>query len=403
MNGPFDPRDPFGPEEVSAAARRAREQVRGEFEELRAELDLQAEGPDGEVPLVAGGFRRRARASVALLALTGAIAAAAANFALNGGRTPTGGNVLRPPSTEGPEAAVIGGDEGSAEGGFPILSLIPPSLQIGAPEALAGSPPPAPGAGPSPLFVVGKPVPVGGQRATGEHVGGADSVGSAPQPAPPPPTSEPHAPQELAFSPPPPAVEGEPQSGGHGGGHEGGPGDGGHGGGPGDGGHGGGSGGGVTSEGPEVGKGPGKGWGPGGKPGNGGGSTGAAEGGPGNGLGKGHLKGNGKGHGESSGKGHEKDPSSGGVVESGPGAGGEIPGDDSGAKENPGHGGKENPGHGSGGKGHDAGPPPPTAPPPPPAESGPPGHASDPGSNGAPGNSGNPGKGHDGSPGNSGK
>jgi hypothetical protein len=379
MGEPPDPRDPSpsepGSGEVSAAAQRAREQVREEFEGLRAEIeDLHAEdGGDG--PPVAGGFGDRARASAAVLALTAAIAAAAANFALNGGRTPTDGSVSIPPTSGEPEPGVITADRGSAEAPFPLLSLIAPGLQIDTLGSNAA--PPGAGPGPSPLFVVGKPVPVSGHGSPGEDVGGADPVVQSPtptkSPTPTAPAPEPDAPQQLAYSPP----------------AGGGPGDGGDsGGGPGDGA--------ATSKGPgDGGKGPKKGGkGPGGKPSNGGagGNAGTPGGGGGNGLGKGHIKAKGKGHGESPGKGHEKDQGGGGVVEGGSGGKG-SPGNKSGS-------------HGHGGHGHGGvpggGPPTPTAAP---ADPGPPEHGPDSGSDGDPGKSGNPGNGHGDSsaPGQSGK
>ena len=156
MNEPVDPRDPSPPgpgsREISAAAERAREQLREEFEQLRVEIEgLNAEdeasGADG--PPSRAGFRGRARASLAVLALTAAVAAAAANFALNGGRTPKDGSVSVPPPSREPEPGVITADSGSAETAFPVLSLIAarpaaptPSVRM---QAFPAQAPPSPG------------------------------------------------------------------------------------------------------------------------------------------------------------------------------------------------------------------------------------------------------------------
>src|SRR4051794_11428704 len=98
VSDPLDPRD-------------AREKLRAEFEQLRAEIgDLR--GKDDGADAGPGGLRGRARAAVAVLALSAAVAAAAGNFALNGGRTPKDGSVSVPrsssvPAASGPEPGAI--------------------------------------------------------------------------------------------------------------------------------------------------------------------------------------------------------------------------------------------------------------------------------------------------------
>ena len=133
----------------------AREQLREEFEQLRGEIEeLHAEEGGGDGPLSGGGFGK-ARASLAVLALTAAIAAAAGNFALNGGRTPKDGSVSIPPPSIEPEPGVITAGRGSAEPSSSLLSLIGPGLQTGILGSNASPPSTAPpGIGPSPLFVV---------------------------------------------------------------------------------------------------------------------------------------------------------------------------------------------------------------------------------------------------------
>ena len=154
---PLDPSglSPSGPgsREISAAAERAREQLREEFEQLRAEIEeLDAEESSGEGPPFGAGFRGRARASLAVLALTTAVAAAAANFALNGGRTPKEGGASVPQTSGEPEPGVVTADRGNAETAFPALSLIPPGLQIGTLVSNAGIPSAgSPFTGPSPV------------------------------------------------------------------------------------------------------------------------------------------------------------------------------------------------------------------------------------------------------------
>jgi hypothetical protein len=309
----------------------AREQLREEFEQLRGEIEgLGAEKDGGGDPPSGGGFRDRARASLAVLALTAAVAAAAGNFALNGGRTPKDGSVHVPPPSNEPEAGVTTADRGSAKPSPSLLSLIGPGLQtdiLASNAGLPGAPPPS--AGPSPLFVVGDPVSVSVHGARGGNVAGGDPVGHspghspAPTPTPSAPEPEPH-PTQVAFSPPPAPV-------------------GGAGGGPGNGE--------VPSDGP----------GEGGNPGDGGHTAvttveedqagGEDEGPPA----KGHVKAKGKGHGESPGKGHEKDQGGGEVAVT-------VTGDEGSQDDHPGG------GHGRG-KGRGGGAPPAT---PPSAEPGPP-------------------------------
>jgi hypothetical protein len=322
-----------GSREISAAAERAREQLREEFEQLRVEIEeLDAEESSGDGRPFGAGFRGRARASLAVLALTTAVAAAAANFALNGGRTPKDGGASVPQTSSEPEPGVVAAERGSTETAFPALSLIAPGLQTDALGSLIGLPSAGPPfTGPSPVFVVGGPVPVSVHRSQGEEVAGANPVGHSPPATPP--VSEPHAPQELT-SLPPPAPGGGPGGGGNPGNGE------------------------VRDNGLGGG---GKGPGDGGKPGNG----------------YGHIKTNGKGHGGSPGKGHEKDQSGGEVAEGGYGDNG-SPGKDPG-----GH------GHGHGGS-HGGGPPPATAAP---ADPGPPAGGPGSDSNGNPGKGESHGKG----------
>jgi hypothetical protein len=313
-DGPLDPRDPspsdLGSGEISAAAEQAREQLRGEFEQLRVEIGgLDAEASSGEPP-VGGGFRSRARASLAVLALTAAVAAAAANFALNGGRTPNAGSVSVPPTSPESEPGVITADRGSAEKAFPLLSLIPPGLQVDTLDSSAGlAGAGAPFTGPSPLFVVGEPVPVGAHGSPGEDVGGSDPVGRSPKPSPEPsptasPTPSPTSTPPLAAADPPQQVgSSSPPAPGGGPGGDADPGD-------------------DPDDGKVPASGPGDGGedpDDGGKPGHGGGNSGNSGGGGGDGVGNGHIKARGKGHGGSSGNGHEKDQGGGEVADTGSG------------------------------------------------------------------------------------
>lgn len=331
VNEPFDPRDPSrsgsGPREVSAA----RERLREEFEQLRVEIEeLGAEESGGDPP-VGGGFRGKARASVAALALSAAIAAAAGNFALNGGRTSKEGSVSVPPSSSEPESGAIAAGRGIGRTPGSLLSLIGPGLQtdiLGSNAGPPGAGPPS--SGPSPLFVVGDPVSVSGHGSRGGGVAGGHPVSHSPTPTPPAP--EPDATQ-LAFSPPPPG---------------------------------------------KARKGPGKGSDHAGKPGGGGHTPAAFEDSPadvgGGPPAKGHVKAPGKGHGEAPGKGHEKDQD---PVEV-PGSGTDDNGAPGGGPK--GHGPR---GHGPGGS-HGGGPP--SAAPPPAPSSPPPG----PGPDGNPGKGGGP-------------
>jgi hypothetical protein len=297
VSEPLQPSDPSasGSRNVSSAAQRAREQLREEFEQLRVDIGALGIEESGDVGSPAGSGFGRVRASLAVLALTAAVAAAAANFALNGGKTQKNGSVsLGPPSNEPPEPGVLAAGLGGAENSFPVLSLIAPGLRTDILGSSAGLPIAGPPfSGPSHVFVVGKPVPVGGHGSRAEGVAGANPVGhlpaptTSPTPTPTPAAPAPEAPQDLAYSPPPPPSPGD--GGNPGGGN------------PGDGGN------------------------PGGGPGHGpgeksehGGSGHAASAGPGNGLGKGHIKAQGKGHdGGSSGNGHEKDPGAGETAQTG--------------------------------------------------------------------------------------
>jgi hypothetical protein len=335
VNESFDPGDPSrsgpGPREISDAAQQARERLREEFEQLRVEIEELGDGESGaDDPRFSGGFWGRARTSVAVLALGAAIAAAAGNFALNGGRTLKDGSVsVSPPSNE-PEPGVVASGRGGAEPPSSLLSLIGPGLQTGILGSNAIPPSAAPPVtGPAPLFVVGDPVPASGHGSRGGDVGGADPVRQSPTPTPTPPAPEPDTPP-LALSPPPPPAGGA--GGGQGSGEV-----------PGDDGKPGGGGNTAATLGEDPGDAGGEGEGP---------------------PAKGHVKAQGKGHGGSSGKGHEKDQDAGEVADSGPD-------DDNG---NSGHGPK------GPGRGGSRGGGPPTATPPPP---GPP----------PPGPDGNPGKG----------
>jgi hypothetical protein len=303
VSPPRDPRDPTpldsSSPEISDAAERARQLLREEFQELRTDIEALS-GGDGRF---GGGFRGKARASLAVLALTAAVAAAAVNFALNDERSPKDGSVsVPPPSGEPDTPTMIAVGEGAAAAPFSFFSLLAPGLQTG----VFGPSPGLPGeglppAGPGPQFVVGDLQPASG--APGEDVGGASPVHGSPAHRLPPPASTPatpDAPQQFASLPPPPPPPGGPGGGegpGNGGGE--GPGNGGGGAGPGNGGGG---------EGPGNGGGPGNGPDP------------AKDHGD-RGLGKGHIKARGKGHGGSPGKGHEKDAGSDEVVAADPGGG----------------------------------------------------------------------------------
>src|SRR6187431_2729331 len=133
----------------------AREKLREEFEQLRVEIEgLDAEERGGGDPSSGGRFRDRARASLAVLALTAAVAAAAGNFALNGGRTPKDGSVSVPPLPNGPQPDVIKADRGSAEPSLSLLSLLGPGLQTDILGSNAGLPGAGHSTGSSPVFVV---------------------------------------------------------------------------------------------------------------------------------------------------------------------------------------------------------------------------------------------------------
>src|SRR5262245_7609752 len=210
---PLDPRDPSptgrGSSEITEAAERARKQLREDFEHLRAEIEEQraAETPAGDS---AGGtrFRGKARATFAAFALTAAVAAAAANFALNGGRTSKESDVSAPSASPEPEGGGITADRGSPKTAFPLLASIPPSLLIeGLGSSGGGGLPGAasPVGGPTALFVVDKLVPVSGHRLSGENVAGADPVGrpTAVPGSPSQPLPGPQGPPQLAYTPPP--------------------------------------------------------------------------------------------------------------------------------------------------------------------------------------------------------
>src|SRR6478672_994711 len=171
-----EPLDPFrgggGSEEISAAADRARKQLREDFEQLREEIGEppgEDAGGGGQPP--GPGLRGKARATVAALALTAAVATAATNFALNGGRSSKDGGVSAPqPLPEG-EAGGITAAVGSAETQGPLgraqlpSPLIGPGLRLGALTSSGGNSgtvPPfgtLPSNGPKTVFVVGQPLP----------------------------------------------------------------------------------------------------------------------------------------------------------------------------------------------------------------------------------------------------
>lgn len=304
VSEPPDPRDPsgFGPDspEISAAAERARQQIREEFKRLRDEIHEQcAEDGSGDVPS-GTGFRHRARLSLAALALSAAVAAAAANFALHGGRSSKEGDASLPQPSPAPEAGAIAAAPESPRAPGPqaplhFLSGVAPGVLFERLGSTGSSP--AKDAvleGPTPAFVVGNPVPAGQPGGADGGVGNSSPVRQHPTPTPASPPPE--APQALAYSPPPPAPDGasvgdggNPASGpDHGGDAAGGRG------------HGGGAAHGAEGEGRRGG-------------GGSGGKTAAAvvdpeaSGGAGNGLGKGHVNAQGKGHdGASPGKGHQK-------------------------------------------------------------------------------------------------
>src|SRR6476469_4093441 len=199
VSAPLDPRDPFsggsGSEEISAAADRARKQLREDFEQLRTEIGehpAEEAGGGGQPPRP--GLRNKARATVAALALTAAVATAATNFALNGGRSPKDGGVSAPqPSPEGEAGGItasVGGAEtrgpqSRAELPFPLSG---PGLRLGALTSSGGNSgtvPPfgtLPSNGPKTVFVVGQPLPVGGNGPRG----GATTPAAPPAPAPTP-------------------------------------------------------------------------------------------------------------------------------------------------------------------------------------------------------------------------
>lgn len=350
VSEPLDPRDPSGggsgSPEISAAAERARKQLREDFTKLRAEID-QGFGEDdsGGGPLAGAGFRRKARISLAALALTAAVAAAAANFALNGGRTSKEGGASVPPPSPEPEAGGITAGLGSPRAPSPgtptqFLSVVAPGLQFGPLGSNGGFPSGSPSfGGPTPVVVVGNPVPLGARGPRGGDVASADPV-RLPSSATSP---QPETAQPLAYSPPPPPAEGanSGDNGNPGSGRGGNPGNG-----EGTGGH----------------------RGPGEKP-----VASAAgpqaSGSEGNGLGKGHTKAQGEGHdGGSPGKGHQKYDGGEQVEEAGHG------GPESQAQDPGGH----NHATGRGGGRHPAAAPPPAPTPPAPA---PPS-----GSSGGPGN-----------------
>src|SRR6185295_7922014 len=108
-------------DEISSAAERAREHLREDFEQLRAEIEGDVEESPGGSSPAGGGSRNKAWASFAAFALAAAVAAAAANFALNGGRTSKDGSVSVPPSSSQPEPGAITAAAGSPRVSSPLL------------------------------------------------------------------------------------------------------------------------------------------------------------------------------------------------------------------------------------------------------------------------------------------
>ena len=205
--------EPF--DEISTAAERAREHLREDFEQLRAEIEGEVEESPGGSSPAGGGNRNKAWASFAAFALAAAVAAAAANFGLNGGRTSKDGSVSLPPSSSQPEPGAITAAAGSPRVSSPLLAAVAPALQFevfGSKGALPGAPSPFPSA--ESVFVVGALTPVGERGVPSENVAGADPVDRPPAAgqAPGSPLAQPDAPQVLAYTPPP------PPDGGHGGG-----------------------------------------------------------------------------------------------------------------------------------------------------------------------------------------
>ena len=355
MSEPLDPRDPSGrgsgPPDVSAAAERARRQLREDYKQLRSQIQEWSVGDDaGAGPDAGAAFRRKARMSLAALGLTAAVAAAAANFGLNGGRTPKqGAGSASLPSPEPRTGAIAAGRR--ATPGAPrrtppgLFAAVSPGLRLGPLGSGEGNSPAASPSlnGPTPVFAAAHPVPEGGIGASGGNGDHGQPVRPPHSPVSPQPEAQP-----VAYSPPAP---------------------------------------------PAGGAGTGAGEGPAAAPGspvegsnsNGEGSLGGSGAKPvtsvvepqpsgeeGNGLGKGHVNSQGAGHdGGSPGKGHVKYDGGGQTEEAGTAP--------------------EPPVHHAGGHGHSAGPAAvkhPAPPPAPPAPPSPPGPGAGPGSAGGPGKSG---------------
>src|SRR5690348_9891143 len=124
VSDPLNPRDPSSSasEKISAAADRARKQLREDFHRLRAEIGEPPAGDTGDRGQPSGpGRRSRAGAAVAALALTAAIATAATSFALNGGSSQKDAGALVPEHSPGGEAAGVGGAEARGSGSRPHL------------------------------------------------------------------------------------------------------------------------------------------------------------------------------------------------------------------------------------------------------------------------------------------
>jgi hypothetical protein len=121
-----------GSAEISEAAERARRQLREDFEQLRAEIEEERAAESGAPSAPAGRLRGKARLSFAAFAVTAAVAAAAANFALNGGRSSKESGVSVPPATSQPEPGAIAAAGGSPQSSSGLLATVPQGLTIGA-------------------------------------------------------------------------------------------------------------------------------------------------------------------------------------------------------------------------------------------------------------------------------
>jgi hypothetical protein len=206
VSAPHDPRDPSNSPEISAAADRARERLREEFEQLRAgieEMRAKQSSGDGGPSLFGDGLQGRVLASLAVLMLTAAVALAIVNFTFHQGRSLKDGIVRVPPKPHDPQPGVkITPDGGPAEARPPLLSLVAPGLQKGIFGPDVGLVPnAAPDTAPSSaLFVVSNSLPVSGNGSPGQDVAGAGPVHEAPTPTAPEPSPE--APPQFAYLPP---------------------------------------------------------------------------------------------------------------------------------------------------------------------------------------------------------